>query len=656
MLSVDPRHLSPDLQPAVADAFGVANGFLGYRGLGGGQPAVFMAAGLYDRCGDKWREPVNLPDPFCFSISVGGEPLAGPERCGIEESQGYFAARCQKAGLSLRVVRLAPAFKPAVLLQRFELSAEREAEVKLCWECLLPPDGAHGPHIARLEKQLSLSGYQLRLFTNEGRELELVYSCDQPLKTEGEHLVASRRLKAGERWCFTVRAFVGCPAEKLDFQKLFARHTAEFAARFYRARVVVEGDPQLQEQLDYAAYHLLAAANPACRNSVPARGPFCQTYKGAIFWDTEMFVEPFFERFEPATARALIEYRLRSLPAALSKARKYGHEGAFFSWEAQEDGLEACEECNVTDPVTGQGIRTYFVDKQVHISADIAYSLLRYADRTGDASIWRAGGYELLRQVMRFYRSLSQLAADGLYHLNDVIGPDEYHERVDDDFYTNYLFRYVGERFLELSASSEAPALEAGELESYRQLVEKTYLPRPVAGVYEQFSGYFQLEDLRPAQLAARVFDREYWGQKASATQVIKQADVIALLGLFPERFSLDELRRNYEFYEPRTEHGSSLSASMYGRVAKIVGRGADAAQLLTKSASADFDPGRKLYAGGVYIGGNHIASYGGSLGLITTEPVALFGSLRRLQFCRLEKGRLVRVTCDAHGITEEEI
>ena len=116
--------------------------------------------------------------------------------------------------------------------------------------------------------------------------------------------------------------------------------------------------------------------------SIPARGVSGQTYKGAIFWDTEIFLEPFYNMVDPEISRNLILYRINTLEGAKKKAQEFGYEGAFYAWESQDTGLEACSKYNVTDPLTNKPIRTYFNEKQIHISADIVYSIEQYIKMT----------------------------------------------------------------------------------------------------------------------------------------------------------------------------------------------------------------------------------------------------------------------------------
>ncbi|MGN1041092.1 MAG: hypothetical protein ACI4QL_06670, partial [Candidatus Fimimonas sp.] len=156
------------------------------------------------------------------------------------------------------------------------------------------------------------------------------------------------------------------------------------------------------------------------------------------------------------------------------------------------------------------------------------------------------------------------------------------------------------------------------ELKKIKKFKKYLYLPLPDDnGVIEQFDGYFALEDVSVEQVKQRlVHPNEYWGGSngvATATRVIKQADVVALMCILPHRFNAKIKKANYDYYLPYTEHGSSLSASMYSQCACFVGKANDAYAWFEKSATTDLTGGGKKYAGKVYIGGTHPAACGGA-------------------------------------------
>ena len=214
------------------------------------------------------------------------------------------------------------------------------------------------------------------------------------------------------------------------------------------------------------------------------------------------------------------------------------------------------------------------------------------------------------------------------YEILDVIGPDEYHERVNNNAFTNYAFYKIAtegvacaER-LKNKFPREYAAIIArlpeNIVENLRGWAEKLYLPAPNKdGVIEQFDGYFSLEDISVDGVRARLVNpREYWGGSggvATATRVIKQADVIMIFNLFPDLFPLDIQRANYEFYEKYTEHGSSLSRCSYALTACRTGKSAGAYADFLSSAEIDLNGGGKQWAGEVYIGGTHPAASGGA-------------------------------------------
>ena len=188
---------------------------------------------------------------------------------------------------------------------------------------------------------------------------------------------------------------------------------------------------------------------------------------------------------------------------------------------------------------------------------------------TGDESILDEGGYEVLKEVVLFFNSY-ETVKKGIYHLNDVIGPDEYHERVDDNAFTNYMaYNAMKIALSYLKKKKEKTKKDEQVMLIANQFIQRIYLPKPNEdGIIEQFKGYFLKEDVSIEEVKKRLrYENEYWGTEngvAYPTRIIKQADVIALLCLLKERFSKETIEKNYRFYYPYTEHGSSLSASMY--------------------------------------------------------------------------------------------
>ena len=223
-----------------------------------------------------------------------------------------------------------------------------------------------------------------------------------------------------------------------DIAGITAQHRDVWLARWKTSDIRVEGDPAAQRALRFAIYHLVSAANPRDdRVSIGARGLAGTAYKGHVFWDTDIFMLPFFTLTYPEAARALLMYRYHTLPAARAKAARLGYRGALYAWESADSGEE------VTPPFVvapdGEVIRILTGEQEQHISADVAFAVWSYWEATEDECFLIEAGAEILIETARFWASRVTREEDGRYHIRCVIGPDEYHETVDDNAYTNGL-------------------------------------------------------------------------------------------------------------------------------------------------------------------------------------------------------------------------
>ena len=615
--------------------FLLGNGRYGYRGTLEEFRAKEMVGlnvlGFYDRFGDKWREPINLPNPFYVLVSTenGERSLLKKEALHheiiLDLENALFQRKSEFEDIDITSKRFLSQSDKDDLFCSYSIKAKQDTTIEVHLGLDLDIYEINGPHF--LKKEVKKKGGVVSFFgkTNEGKTIETHthYSCDKGEFLEWEENgIAGYRLslsmKAGEEATLKIVSHIGSIEKEglkaKRFEEAYSSHQEIFHNLWKDAYVEIEGDEEAQFELLYSIYHLLILEDKDSLRSIPARGVSGQTYKGAIFWDTEVFMLPFYTLTNPSFAKNTLLYRIKTLEGAKKKAKKYGFEGAFYAWESQEDGIEQCTDYNVTDPITNQPIRTYFADKQIHISGDIALAFDRYIKATGDTSILKEGGYDVIYECMKFYRSY--LSKGEQYHLNDVMGPDEYHERVNDNAYTNMLVKNVfgiGIRYFD----SYYPFVKEKSFgkEEMVDIFQNLYIPEPNEnGIIEQFDGYFGLEDVDPKQVKARVrSEKEYLGGLASKTRVIKQADVLSELILLDTPYDLNVLKKNYDFYAPYTEHGSSLSASIYSLAASKLGMKEDAYHLFRKSSGIDLGLKQKLYAGGIYIGGTHPASNAGA-------------------------------------------
>ena len=414
---------------------------------------------------------------------------------------------------------------------------------------------------------------------------------------------------------------------------LLAEHTAAWDALWADLDVRIDGDVISRVVLRFNLAHaVMATPMHATHLPLGARGLSTQAYQGAAFWDQEMYNLPMWVHTRPEVARSLLAYRHHTLDGSRRKAARLGYAGAFPAWVSGETGDELCPDFFFTDVHTGRPTRQHFNDWQMHVAPDLVVAIDRYVRATGDRAFLHGPGAEIVFEVARFLASFVHLRpADGHFHLLRLLGPDEYHENVDDNPYSLEQSRLAldiacrlhdelrSDDPQRLAALSEAIGLAEDERDGWERirdgLVEM--LPDPDTAVIEQFVGYHDLEDVRPGEVARRLLDPgEYWGWPAGVavhTQVIKQADVVQLMMDHPGRYSDDVVAANLDHYLPRTQHGSSLSRPAHALVAARLGRTLLAEELFLRGALVDLLADAKQVSGGTFIGGIHTAAAGAS-------------------------------------------
>jgi kojibiose phosphorylase len=390
--------------------------------------------------------------------------------------------------------------------------------------------------------------------------------------------------------------------------------------------VVVDGDDPAQQALRFALYHLIAAADPESdAASVGARALTGSGYRGHVFWDTEIFVLPFYVWTHPQTARALLAYRHRTLPAARAKAARLGYQGALYAWESADTGAETTPDH--VDLPDGTRLTILTGVQEHHIAADVAWAVMHYWQVTGDDAFLAEMGAEIVVETARFWASRVNAGDGGTYHVCRVIGPDEYHEGVDDNAYTNVMARWnlrtAGElcdRLPEVAARLGVSAEDRRRWDEVAAGLVDGFDPQTL--LYEQFEGFFALEPLRAVDLAPRPFTGELvvGVERLRRTQVVKQADVVMLGVLLPTEVGTDVQAANFAHYEPLTSHGSSLSPAMHALVAARVGDLDDAAGYFELAGGVDLRNRMGNAADGV-----HIATMGG----LWQAAVMGFGGVR---------------------------
>ncbi|MBC6309417.1 glycoside hydrolase family 65 protein [Listeria sp. FSL L7-1582] len=425
-----------------------------------------------------------------------------------------------------------------------------------------------------------------------------------------------------------------------DYDTLFQAHRNAWKSQVWEQYPIqIEGVDFDQLAIRFAIYHL-TGMTPAHDNrmNIGAKGLSGEGYKGHAFWDTEIFVLPFFTTSNPKIARQLLEYRSLSIPGAVRKAIDNNYEGAMFPWESAwlEDG-EVTPVWGAADIITGEPTKIWSGFIEQHITADIAFAVWQYYQFTGDQDFMEKHGYELLFATAVFWQSRLEEKGNR-YEITGVVGPDEYKEHVDNNAFTNYMAHWNLKKAIhyhdllqkgnpELLASLSAKWDLPNNYQKWKEKAAKLYLPQPNTElVIPQDDTYLskKIIDLAPYKEASQVgaLFLDYNLDQVNDMQITKQADVMILLYLLENEFSPEVKQANWDYYEPKTLHDSSLSRATHSILASDLGDKDLAYSMFEKASRIDLGPNMKSSDAGI-----HAASIGG----IWQVVVNGFGGVRML-------------------------
>jgi kojibiose phosphorylase len=409
------------------------------------------------------------------------------------------------------------------------------------------------------------------------------------------------------------------------------RNRETWLERWIDSDVTIDGDAEATRGVRFNIYHLLIAANEwDPRANIGAKSLSGEFYRGHTFWDTEVFLLPFFIYTQPGTARALLLYRYHTLDGAKRNARAGGFRGARYAWESADTGVETTPKWTVDG-----ANRIWMGEEEVHVTSAVAYGLLAYVAATGDVAFMADFGAEILFETSRFWMDRLEPTADGGFGLTRVVGPDEFHEHVDNNAYTNYLVRWhllqAAHVYADLAVTharalddlSERMGLTSDEVRQWEAMAETIHLPPTTeAGVIEQFDGFFGLGDL-PVTLDENHMPRYpegYHHYNLQQAKLLKQADVVMLTYVLPDEFSDAVKLANFNYYEPLTLHKSSLSPAVHCIIGIEVGEHGHAVQYFRRAAFVDLIDNQGNTQEGI-----HIASAAGTWQIV----VCGFGGFR---------------------------
>jgi len=443
-------------------------------------------------------------------------------------------------------------------------------------------NASHDAQCSRKEGEKSV-GFEIAFALKDGSESWIE-------KSVFNYAVKERGAAVGPIWVRGITALTGgLPA----FGVALERQREYWSAFWEKTDIRIEGDPLNQQGIRFCVFQMhqtYHGYDPS--NNIGAKGLTGEGYNGHTFWDTETYCLPFYIFSNPLAARNLLEYRYATLNAAKERAIQLDCRGACYPVAT----LNGEEGCNLWQHAS----------LQFQPSTGVAYGIAHYVRVSGDTEFLYGHGAEMLVEISRFLASRgSWNTAETGFGFYAVMGPDEFHMMVNHNCYTNYMakktFEFTEKTLGEIErnmpekyvALCEKTGLSEAERKNFSRCAEKMIvLYDESTKIFEQHEGYYSLPHIDISKIPVTDFPLYHnWSyDRIYRTDMIKQPDVLMLLFLYNQEFSMDAKRKNYEFYEPKTIHESSLSPSIHSIFASELGKPADAFRFFGFATRMDLD------------------------------------------------------------------
>jgi hypothetical glycosyl hydrolase len=676
------------------------NGYLGLRGVHeeeypGSVRGLYIADVFNKACGEEVTELANLADVTGFDLELDGEAFRLDRGALVSYSRGLSL---NDGELCREVVWRSGKGRTYRLSHRRFVSLENKHLV-VCQIAVTPLSGGCSLAVRTgINGRMTNSGAQNTVET-EKRVLQNRYLRYRQTTTQsGIEVTFTSLLQAdadgATRYCTERRQLLAlfeteCAADRtitltkktlittsLDPQRadglaaLQAVEALSYDTLLARSKAVWEAYPAItlesahnfdQQIVAFLRYHLRIAQPWDARFSIGAKAMTGEGYKGHVFWDTEIFLLPFYLHSDPAAAKRLLQYRCDKLNGAMQKAAANGYKGALFPWESADTGAEETPEFAAMNIKTGVRERVCSAETEHHISADIAYAILEYEKATGDTAFMREGGLRTLVEVARFWVSRADQATTP-YSINNVTGPDEYTEHINNNAYTNYMARYVVEKTLQKAEEHGYPLPDA-DRRAFADFCQNLYLPPPNADhVIPQDDTFLtkpcvEIGKYRE-QAGRQTILQDYTRAEVVGLQVLKQADVVMLLYLLPHLFSKEVAAASWRYYEPKTIHDSSLSKCIHSLTAARRGDAQQAYAYFEEGARIDLGSAAQSGAGihAASLGAVYLAIAFGFCGISVAEDAllirpALPAAWRRVTLPFVYRGVMLTIEIDATSV-----
>ena len=630
--------------------FAVANGYIGVRGFFEegfcGAPEnsdpVTMLNGVYEYHDYHymWRRPgfpartqviTRQANPLEVFVEIGGERVHMTHegyrrtldlRTGVLTRTFIFTAKDGNK-ISLTYERFACQHDKHLLCCRIRIRAEKAAECKVIG-VLRPADGGERlpdgedaiylPLFLKRDGDVCTVGYKTRRsgFTVVCAVCEAMPCAGVHTVSDGAAELASEfsvSLAAGQEAVYERTGAFACRKDTADaaafavqkardgarcgFDSLLGQSRSVLDEFWDYSDVCIDGDPLVQQGIRFSLFQVFQSAGRDGYTNISANGLSGTVYSGQTFWDTEMYMMPMFTYGLQEISRQLLLYRYHILDKSRQRAKEMDDAGALYSWNTING-----EECGyIFEAATAQ----------YHINADISFAMENYFDASQDEEFIVDYGAEMLFEMSKClsHRGSFSKERGGKFCINVICGPDEYNPVVDNNMYTNYMTKRMFEFTLRVRAMLERKypqklkelerkcGMDGAEFDRIALAAEKMYFPyNEEYGMYMQDDNFMYKDaldiDAIPAEKLPLLFSLHplnLWRY-----QVCKQADLVLLTFLCSEFFSKEQIRRIFEYYEPKTLHDSSLSAAVHSIVACALGNKEQAYSYLKQASRLDLD------------------------------------------------------------------
>jgi len=644
--TVSEDRFDPSKQHHAETIFTIGNGYLSTRGafeegFPGDRRATFIH-GVFDAAPVVFTELANAPDWLPMVIHLDGErfSLASGKALSYRRTVDLYTGVLRRevtwmspSGKIAAIVfeRFASLADPHTLLIRCQIIPQFDGWVSVSgtvkgdtdneglahWKWLEQGRQGQGAYLLNETRKSGIrcaTAMQLRLVQGGLQEEAFCDVDNAPMITLKLAAVAGQPIIVDKFVAIATSRDVPDPLSKalghlaniVDWERALQQHAHAWEQEWQRVDVVIEGDDEAQLALRFNLFQMLIAApRNDERVNIGAKTLSGFGYRGHCFWDTEIFMLPLFIYTSPDIARNLLNYRYHNLPAARKNARSNGWEGAQFPWESADTGEEVTPRFvpHFSDPT--KLVRIWTGDIEIHISADVAWGAYHYWQATGDDAWFIERGAELILDTAKFWASRAEYNPEtGKYEYNDVIGPDEYHEHVDNNYYTNRMAQWNLEtalqalQWLKENAPAKAQELTASldlseeRLKKWQDVIARMTFHILPSGLIEQFEGYFDRKDVDLQALEPRAISVQalFGIEETNQTQALKQPDVLMAFHVLRDLYSEEQLKVNEAYYTPRTDHtfGSSLGPSIQAIIACRVGKPDEAYEHFIRAARAD--------------------------------------------------------------------